>query len=124
MKDYYNQLKRQQHLRDEKEKAVAGDTNNAIKAAISYAHAEGRVSQGRELFITEQGFLGLGPSTVRKDDQVWLLSDSRVPFVLRPFAETASFTLVGECYIHGVMYGEMLVDPWKLKEKFRPVDIF
>jgi hypothetical protein len=90
---------------------------------MSYAHAEGRVSQGREMFITEQGFLGLGPSTIRKDDQVWLLSDSRVPFVLRPFAETASFTLVGECYVHGIMHGEMLVDPWKLREKFGPVDI-
>ena len=66
MKDYYDQLRKR--LRDGEEKAVAGDNNNAIKAAMSYAHAEGRVSQGREMFITEQGFLGLEARELRAHD--------------------------------------------------------
>ncbi|KAH8600097.1 heterokaryon incompatibility protein-domain-containing protein [Bisporella sp. PMI_857] len=123
MRDHYERLKLKQSLHGDEQKVVAGEISNALKMSFSYAHAEGRISQGRELFITEQGFLGLGPSNVRKGDQVWLLRDSRVPFVLRPVAETSSFTLVGECYIHGFMHGEMLDDQWGLEDKIQPVNI-
>ena len=123
LKDHYNLLKLQRSLHGDEQKVVTEKINNMVKESFPYAHAEGRVSQGRELFITEQGFLSLGPRTVQKGDQIWLLCDSRLPFVLRPLAETSNFTLVGECYIHGFMHGEMLDGCWGLKEKIRPVTI-
>jgi hypothetical protein len=123
MRAHYDLLKLQQSLEGEDRKAVEREVNNAVRAAFAYSHAEGRVSQGRTLFITQHGFLGHGPSTIRKGDQVWLLSDSRLPFVLRPSADTSSFTLVGECYVHDFMHGEMLDDCWGLKDKIRPVNI-
>lgn len=42
--------------------------------------------QGRKLFQTSTGLVGLGPSSLRTscNDQVWLIRDSRTPLVLRP----------------------------------------
>jgi hypothetical protein len=42
-------------------------------------------------------------------DVVAILLGSSVPFILRE--QGTQFTLVGECYVHGVMKGEMLEDP-------------
>jgi hypothetical protein len=40
-------------------------------------------------------------------DQVWVLENGRVPFVLRPVADGKNFELLGECYVHGVMDGQL-----------------
>ncbi len=61
----------------------------------------------RRLYTTNCGFLGLGLETVQEGDQVWLLSDARVPMVLRPTVDPDEFTAVGECYMDGFMNGEM-----------------
>jgi hypothetical protein len=67
----------------------------------------------RKLFATKQGYLGQGPKALQAGDQVWLLECGRVPFVLRPTAESSCFTLVGECYMHGVMRGERWGSRWR-----------
>jgi hypothetical protein len=76
---------------------------------------------GRRLFRTEQGFLGLGPEEARKGDQIWLICDAFVPFVLRPTSTQNTFTLVGETYVHDFMNGEMLNDSYILKDRIGPV---
>lgn len=62
----------------------------------------------RVLFGTERGFLGLGLEDVREGDEVWVTPYGPVPLVLRPLGEGGKgcYSLVGECYVHGVMYGE------------------
>lgn len=45
-------------------------------------------SRGRSFFITEGGRMGLGPDACKKGDEVYLLSGSRVPMILRPSART------------------------------------
>ena len=41
-------------------------------------------------------------------DQVWILENGNVPFVLRPTGKRGeTFILVGECYLHGVMDGQL-----------------
>lgn len=40
-------------------------------------------SRGRSFFLTEAGRMGLGPPTCQKGDEVYLLSGSRVPMILR-----------------------------------------
>ncbi|EWY83844.1 hypothetical protein FOYG_13633 [Fusarium oxysporum NRRL 32931] len=65
-------------------------------------------TQGRKLFMTESGLLGLGPKTLGQGgskDEVWILMGARVPFILHHI-EGSKYRVVGEAYVHGLMYGE------------------
>lgn len=57
-------------------------------------------------FITAFGYVGMGPPTTQKGDQVWILRGGWVPFVLRPRSKHGEYTLVGDAYVHGIMNGE------------------
>jgi len=61
---------------------------------------------GRCFFTTSKGFLGLGPRSMHVGDVVVVLFGGRVPYVLRPTDEY--FRFVGECYVHGIMDGEVV----------------
>ncbi|EAU29819.1 predicted protein [Aspergillus terreus NIH2624] len=79
----------------------------------------------RRMFITEKGFVGLASKSVRAGDEVHILLGSPVPFILRPCrgAETyrtgdaqerlPTYTVVGNGYLHGIMFGEALEGEWK-----------
>ena len=70
---------------------------------------------GRRFFATQEGYIGLAPSRTVAGDLVCILKGANVPFVLRRAGE--SFVLVGECYCHGIMYGEaMLREDLKIRE--------
>ncbi|KAF9767656.1 hypothetical protein IL306_015155 [Fusarium sp. DS 682] len=65
-------------------------------------------TQGRKLFMTESGLLGLGPKSLGQGtskDEVWILMGARVPFILHHI-EGRKYRVVGEAYVHGLMYGE------------------
>ena len=66
----------------------------------------------RCLFRTNDGRIGLGPNTQRPGDSVWILSGGQVPFILRQVDcnDERRYELVGEAYVHGVMYGEAVKD--------------
>jgi len=57
--------------------------------------------------LTDRGRMGIVPGESRVGDWIVLLSGTAVPFVVRK-KTTGQFELVGECYIHGVMRGEMI----------------
>lgn len=61
----------------------------------------------RRLFITSEGHLGLGPAGMMSGDVIALLFGGRVPFVLRR-VDGEGWRFVGECYVDGVMQGEVL----------------
>ena len=61
----------------------------------------------RRLFLTQKGLLGLGPPSTQLGDTVWVLPNAKVPFMLRPLADTTVYKLVGEVYLHGYMNGEV-----------------
>ena len=65
----------------------------------------------RRSLATAMGFLGLAYEGVRPGDMVCLLAEAQTPFVLRP-ATAGRYYLIGECYVHGIMYGE-----WKHNEQ-------
>ncbi|KAK3988870.1 heterokaryon incompatibility protein-domain-containing protein [Cladorrhinum sp. PSN332] len=77
-----------------------------------------RVAQGYCFGITACGRFGLFPASIRMGDLVAVVPGATMPFVLRPVkldrSEDAKsdngkrFVLVGPCYIHGIMYGEVL----------------
>lgn len=60
---------------------------------------------GRLLFITEAGYLGLGPEEAQPADLLVVLPGADVPFVLRS-ADGDEHSVIGECYLHGFMDGE------------------
>jgi hypothetical protein len=77
----------------------------------------------RRLYITKRGLLGMGLETIQEGDQVWLLCDAHVPMVLRPTTVPDEFTVVGECYLHEFMNGEMLNEELGVKENIHPIKI-
>ena len=86
-------------------------------------HSE--MSINRRLFRTHGRLLGMGPTSMRKGDVVVLMKGARVPMVVRRSERNATtekhitndvpfdnvpgqtYELVGECLIHGIMYGEV-----------------
>ncbi|GAB7333028.1 hypothetical protein MBLNU13_g04715t4 [Cladosporium sp. NU13] len=47
-----------------------------------------QVEKERSLFVTENhGYLGCGPAALEPGDQIWLLEDATVPFVVRPILQ-------------------------------------
>ncbi|KAK5630983.1 hypothetical protein RRF57_006698 [Xylaria bambusicola] len=53
----------------------------------------------RRVFRTQQGFLGLGPDTMKLGDQVVSLYGGHMAFVLRQVSAN-DWVLVGDCYLH------------------------
>jgi Heterokaryon incompatibility protein (HET) len=96
---------------------------------------------GRRLFITNNGFVGLGPADMTEKDTLVLLKGGRAPFLLREscdhkgcgkkleltfeskstlssmhcfFRHSEAYyktEIVGDCYVHGIMDGEIEGSP-------------
>jgi hypothetical protein len=60
---------------------------------------------GRKAFVTQTGFLGLGPAEVEPGDVVCILFGGNLPYMMRPLG-LDEFIFLGPCYVHGIMYGE------------------
>ncbi|KAI0866440.1 heterokaryon incompatibility protein-domain-containing protein [Xylaria cubensis] len=60
--------------------------------------------QGRKLLLTDDGYIGLGPEFTEEEDLVCLLSGLVMPIILR--LKDKGYQVVGEAYIHGIMFGE------------------
>jgi hypothetical protein len=71
----------------------------------------GRTVAQRRLYLTRKWrLLGICPLSTQVGDQVWILKNAKVPFVLRSLSSGGEdlFELVGETYLHGVMHGDIL----------------
>ena len=74
----------------------------------------------RRLMRTSKEYLVLGSRCAKAGDEIWLLAGGRVPFILRPVNPSSQeFVLVGECYVHGIMYGEAVTDT----DNFAPINL-
>lgn len=79
-------------------------------------------NEGRAFFTTKQGYMGFGPPDTKRGDLVIALMGSRMPFILRDGAPPVQltkqerdrvrrcFSIVGYCYVHGVMGREKPVE--------------
>jgi hypothetical protein len=99
-----------------------GTISPAIDAAIRSATVR------RTLFITDKGYIGLGPAKMRENDHLYILLGSRTPFILRNAGsrrilrrpgrlrlggpERKCLEVVGDCYAPGLMDGEAMTE-WK-----------
>jgi hypothetical protein len=84
------------------DKSVETKVNRACMrlAALSLEH--------RALITTETGYLGLAPKAVRSGNIVAILFGCKCPVILRPCHDNM-YQVVGECYIHELMDGEILI---------------
>ena len=64
----------------------------------------------RSLFITDNGLLGLGPGSAQEGDLLTHLCTAHVPYLVRRVPDAQNFSLVGECYVHGIMKLDVLHD--------------
>ncbi|KAG4439296.1 hypothetical protein IFR05_005229 [Cadophora sp. M221] len=58
----------------------------------------------RRYFVTEKGYMGLGPQGMLPGDIVCVLFGGDTPYVLRE--KQGCWQFVGECYVHGIMKEE------------------
>jgi len=76
----------------------------------------------RVFITTKNGCIGFAPSDSKKGDRIAVLAGGSVPYILVPTSESNSnaagnesstsskdeFTIRGDCYIHGIMDGEVV----------------
>ncbi|RYP22770.1 hypothetical protein DL765_001479 [Monosporascus sp. GIB2] len=67
-----------------------------------------KASQGYRFGTTACGYMGLFPNECEIGDLIAIIPGANTPFVVRPGRPGAPLTLVGDCYIHGMMRGELL----------------
>lgn len=68
-----------------------------------------RACMSRRFFMTSGGFMGIGPESMKKGDVVVVIFGLSLPFLLRQSqADANKFLVVGPCYVHGIMDGELV----------------
>ncbi|KAM0204722.1 hypothetical protein ACHAQD_000524 [Fusarium lateritium] len=87
-------------------KMIAGDNyynpTEAQREAVSWAI---NAMAWRRVFATKNGRMGLGSCAAEIGDRIMILRGCNTPLILREFEK--GWKLIGECYTHGVMYGEV-----------------
>jgi len=94
----------------------AAGLSQAKNIAVTIDMAVTSATTNRRFFLTEQGYMGLGPTNMQIGDAVYVLCGGNTPFLLR--SAGAKFVpdvgqrecqiLVGDCYVHGIMDGEAM----------------
>ena len=64
-------------------------------------------TQGKRFCVTRDGYMCLIPARAAKGDEICVFLGGSVPFVIRE-RDNGNYSLVGECYVHGLMDGEAL----------------
>lgn len=96
----------------ENHETAAGSENDTFRSiAIS----------GWQLFHSTSGYLGIVRTAAQPGDEIFFVPGHTVPFVFRETDQAGEYELVGEAYVHGVMYGEL----WKegLQPEWKPVTL-
>ena len=103
------------HTLKEQANAPAGETNpvfnmdGASSHGIVHDHVM-TVTCGRRLIMGQGRHIGLGPAETQHGDIVCVLFGGKLPFVLRPTETPREYEYVGNCYVHGIMGGEALIE--------------
>ncbi|KAJ3529386.1 hypothetical protein NM208_g9784 [Fusarium decemcellulare] len=105
---------------------VPDHIETTLEAEVSYLNTLTRrinkILFRRSAFSTMNGWIGLGPDDMKEGDVVAILSGGDVPFVLRQCQCKNHYWLIGECYVEGIMYGEMMQA--LIKERVMPGNMF
>jgi hypothetical protein len=89
-----------------KPKTSSSMTEDSTKTQ-KYVQEVAKRAPGKNLFSCNSQYLGLGPKHMREGDSLVLIVGAEVPYILRD-KKNGSFRLIGEAYVHGIMYGEFM----------------
>ena len=72
--------------------------------------------KNQSFFITQKGYMGIGPRNLQVGDEAWILLGGPLPFILRPIIEdkkdaelaVGDYTFVGDAHVQGVMFGDFV----------------
>ena len=76
---------------------------------FSFSLILGSAARGRCFFMTSSGYMGLAPAGTEEGDLVCVLLGCCVPLVLR--YTDGNYVLIGECFVMGLMDGEIFESP-------------
>ncbi|RDI88464.1 hypothetical protein Vi05172_g1473 [Venturia inaequalis] len=88
-----------------------GDTHpitDMMAKVMQFSKANSRC-YNRRFYRSKHGRFGWGVDSIEAGDIVCILDGASAPFILRPI-EGGSHILIGDTYIHGLMYGEGMKD--------------
>jgi hypothetical protein len=85
--------------------ATVNDLAGATPKSVQFF--ESLKANGRRFCVTEKGYIGLVPPHTELGDKVCVVFGASTPFLLRDAGE-GKHALVGECYMHAMMDGEMV----------------
>jgi len=77
-----------------------------VKEACHYLCSVADWVNGRRFFLSSSRQMGLAPYRAEAGDKVCVLFGSSYPVILRP--QEGYHTVVGDAYVHGIMYGEAM----------------
>ena len=97
--------------RQQRRQASVYNPTDQQRRALSWAM---NVLAWRRLTGTEMGRIGLTPAVALLGDKIAVLVGCSVPMVLRPCQD--GWNIIGECYVHGVMDGEVLEGKIELQD--------
>lgn len=61
----------------------------------------------RTFFMTRDGRPGLCPPKAQAGDTICIFHGANTPYIIRPGPREGTYILIGEAYVHGIMYGEV-----------------
>lgn len=70
---------------------------------VAFANA----TRARRFGVTEKKYIGLFPRGSRHGDLICVPPESHIPFVIRESSGGQGYVLIGECYVDGIMKGEV-----------------
>ncbi|RYP04616.1 hypothetical protein DL764_004353 [Monosporascus ibericus] len=81
-------------------------------AVLFFIRAATKECCRRRFCVTKKGYVGLVPEHTQVGDTICIFLGTSTPYLIRRVDGSATametHNLVGECYIHGMMYGEMM----------------
>jgi hypothetical protein len=75
----------------------------------------------RRFFVTAEGRMGIGPSSMRADDCITIARGAIQPLILRKTTTGPGYLLMGDTYVERIMHGQTL-EEWKARGE--PEQIF
>ncbi|MCJ1456001.1 hypothetical protein MMC28_006358 [Mycoblastus sanguinarius] len=82
---------------------------STIKTAYEFRARFHSIGYGtrKAMMVTESGRLVSGPAATRAGDKICIIAGAKVPFILRRTDGDEGYRLVGECFVYGLMGGEV-----------------
>ena len=109
------------------ETIVANASSNGQQGRLDYGrlvHAIASNRRSRNILVSQKGRLGMASDKLREGDVIAMLLGGEVPLVLRPSDDDGHYTFVAECYVHGFIDGEALVEARKSAQpEYDPVNV-